>query len=187
MRAEVEYLERGAPALRWALGCLRAGIAERLCATPLLGVPAIRWGIALWVGYLSASVLCNVALVLSHKAPDLGLAALLTHCVQGDDYRALIPLFEAITPLQLAGWVLVCVAYMAAIALAWRRQAASASLLMGASLLNAILWINALREPLFVQAFASSEMISDGLLLTITLLAAWSCWISSRPRDSLMR
>lgn len=43
MQAELESMNDRRSALSWALGCLRAGISERLRAHPLLDNRAIRW------------------------------------------------------------------------------------------------------------------------------------------------
>jgi hypothetical protein len=180
MRAELEYADDGGSAFVWALGCLRSALGERFFAGSLLDIRAIRWALALWLGYQAEDVLCNVALVLTHKAPQLGLKALLGHCAQGEDYQRLIPFLDVTTYWTLGAWTSLAGMYTLVIVLLLRRSARAASLFILTAALNIALWIRELGEPLYVNAFSLNDHLWDGLFYGGTVLLGWVFWTNSR-------
>lgn len=180
MRAELEYAGNRRSALAWALGCLRTGINERFLACSLLDVRAIRWMLALWLGYRAEDSLCDVALVLSHKAPQWGLTALLTHCAQGEDYQRIVPLLDVTTYWTLGAWMLLSGLYLLVVAMLLRRAAQAANLFVLTAALNVALWLRELGEPLYVSAFSLSDLLWDALLYVGTAFLAWTCWTQAR-------
>jgi hypothetical protein len=182
MRAELEWVGDGSSALVWALGCLRTAFGERFLAWSLLDIRAIRWAVALWIGHQAEDDLCNVALVLSHKAPQLGLTALLGRCAQGEDYQRIIPLLDVTTYWTLGAWTLVSGMYILVIALLLRRSSHAANFFILTAALNVALWLRELGEPLYVNAFSRNDHLWDGLLYVGTALLGWICWANNRAR-----
>ena len=182
MRAELEYTGDRRSAFVWALGCLRSGLNERFLAWSLLDIRAIRWMLALWLGYRAEDILCDVALVLSHKAPQLGLAALLTHCAQGEDYQRIIPFLDVTTYWTLGAWMLVSGLYILVVALLLRRAAHAANLFILTAALNVALWLRELGEPLYVSAFSPNDHLWDALMYVGTAVLGWICWTHARRR-----
>jgi hypothetical protein len=185
MRAELRYMSDGRSALFWALGCLGAGMSERFLARSLLDTRAIRWLLSLWLGYRAENGLCDVALVLSYKAPQLGLKGLLGDCAQAEDYQHLIPLLDVTTYWTLAAWLVVSGLYMLAIVSLLRRTSHAAKLFILAATLNVALWLRELGEPLFVGAFSLTDHLCDALLYVGTALLGWFLWANTRKHSSL--
>jgi hypothetical protein len=185
MRAELRYMSDRRSALLWALGCLRAGMSERFLGKSLLDTRTIRWLLSLWLAYRAENDLCDVAFVLSYKAPQLGLKALLGACAQGEDYRRLIPLLDVTTYWTLAAWLAVSGLYMLAIVSLLRRTSHAARLFILAATLGVVLWLRELGEPLFVGAFSLTDHLCDALLYVGTALLAWFLWANSRKHSSL--
>jgi hypothetical protein len=182
MRAELEYAGDRRSAFVWALGCLRTGLNERFLAWSLLEIRAIRWMLALWLGYRAEDILCNVALVLSYKAPQLGLTTLLTGCAQGEDYLRILPLLDKTTYWTLGAWMLVSGLYLVVVAKLLRRAAHAANLFILTAALNVALWLRELGEPLYVSAFSPSDHLWDALLYVGTACLGWICWTHARRR-----
>jgi uncharacterized membrane protein len=180
MQAELEYAADRRSALLWALGCLRTGLNARFLAWSPLDTRAIRWTLALWLGYRAEDTLCDVALVLSYKAPQLGLSAVLTHCVQGEDYRRMIPFLDVTTYWTLGVWTLLSGLYLLVIAMLLRRAAHTADLFILTAALNVALWLRELGEPLYVSAFSPSDHLWDALLYVGTACLGWICWTNAR-------
>ena len=185
MRAELDCVGEGSSAFVWALGCLRTALGERFLAWSLLDVRAIRWALALWLGYQAEDILCDVALVLSYKAPQLGLTALLRRCAQGEDYQRLIPFLDVTTYWTLGAWTLVSGMYLLAVALILRRSSRAANFFILAAALNVALWVRELGEPLYVSAFSLNDHLWDGLLYVGTALLGWICWANRRACSTL--
>lgn len=179
MRAELEYVADRS-AFVWALGCLRTALGERFLATSLLEIRAVRWALALWLGYQATEILCDVALALSYKAPQLGLAALLSHCAQGEDYQRMIPFLDATTYWTLGAWTVVSGLYVLVAAMLLRRATCAATLFILTAALNVALWIRELGEPLYVSTFSPSDHFWDGLLYLGTAFLGWLCWANRR-------
>jgi hypothetical protein len=173
MRAELEWAADRSSAFVWALGCLRTALGERFLASSLLDIRAIRWALALWLGYQAEDALCNVALVLSYKAPELGLTALLRRCAQGEDYQRLIPLLDVTTYWTLGAWTLLSGMYLLVVALLLRRSSRAANFFILTAALNVALWVRELGEPLYVNAFSLNDHLWDGLLYGGTALLGW--------------
>jgi hypothetical protein len=182
MRAELEYAGDRRSAFVWALGCLRTGLNERFLAWSPLEIRAIRWMLALWLGYRAEDILCDVALVLSYKAPQLGLTALLTGCAQGEDYQRIIPLLDITTYWTLGAWMLVSGLYLVVVAMLLQRAAHAANLFILTAALNVALWLRELGEPLYVSAFSPSDHLWDALLYVGTACLGWICWTNARRR-----
>jgi hypothetical protein len=104
MQAELQSMDNRRSAWFWALGCLRAGLSERLRAHTLLDNRAIRWTVALWLVYRAGDLLCNVGFVVAYKYPHWGLQRLFGDCAQDEDYQRLIPFLDSTTYGTLAAW-----------------------------------------------------------------------------------
>jgi hypothetical protein len=185
MKAELQCASDRRSALLWALGCLRVGLSAKLSGRPLLDIRALRWALTGWLAYRTQDCLCDVALVLSYKAPWLGLKGLLGECAQGEDYQLLIPLLNATTYWSLGAWLLVCALQGWVIICLLRRTSYAAYLFGLAASLNVALWIVELSEPLFVQAFSQAELLRDAFMYGGTALLGGFCWVSMRNRSPL--
>ena len=159
---------------------MRAGLSERFLEKSLLDHRAIRWVLSLWLAYRAEDCMCDVALVLSYKVPQWGLQRLLGHCLQGEDYQSLIPLFEATTYGSLGAWLLVSALYVLVIISLLRRTSHASHLFIVAAVLSIVLWIRELGEPLFVGAFSLTDLLLDALLYISTALLGWMCWANMR-------
>jgi hypothetical protein len=182
MRAELECAGNHRSALVWALGCLRTGINERLLACSLFDTRAIRWMLALWLGYRAEDTLCDVALVLSRKAPQLGLTNLLSRCAQGADYQRIVPFLDVTSCWTLGAWMLLSGLYVLVVAMLLRRAAQAANLFILVAALNVALWLRELGEPLYLSAFSLSDHLWDALLYVGTAFLGWICWTHARRR-----
>jgi hypothetical protein len=185
MRAELWYMSDRRSALLWALGCLRAAISERFKAQSLLDIRAIRWLLSFWLACRAENDLCDVALVLSYKVPQLGIKGLLGVCAQGEDYQRLIPLLYVTTYWTLIAWLLVAALYVLAIVSILRRTSHAAKVFILAATLGVALWLRELGEPLFVGAFPLTDHLYDALLYVGTALVGWICWANARKHSSL--
>jgi hypothetical protein len=185
MRAELEWVGDRSSAFVWALGCLRTALGERFLASSVLDIRAIRWTLILWLGYQAEDILCNVAFVLSYKAPQLGLTALLRRCAQSEDYQRLIPFLDVTTYWTLGAWTLLSGMYLLVAALLLRRSSHAANFFIVTAALNLALWVRELGEPLYINAFSMDDQVWDGLLYGGTALVSWVCWANHRASTTL--
>jgi hypothetical protein len=185
MQAELQSMDNRRSAWFWALGCLRAGLSERLRAHTFLDNRAIRWTVALWLMYRAGDLLCNVGFILTYKDPHWGLQRLFGDCAQDKDYQRLIPFLDSTTYGTLGAWLLISAIYALAIGMLLRRTSYATHVFLMAAALNVVCWARELSEPLFVNAFPLSDHLWDALLYGGTLLLGWICWANSRKSLTL--
>jgi hypothetical protein len=161
---------------------LRAGLSERFLEKSLLDHRAIRWMLALWLAYRAEDTACDATLVLSYKNPQWGLQRLLGHCMQGEDYQRLVPLFDATTYGSLGAWLLVSACYVVVMISLLRRTSHAAQLFIAVAALAIVVWVRELGEPLFLDAFSLTDHLFDALLYIGTALLGWMCWANTRRR-----
>jgi len=180
MQAELQSMDDRRSAWSWTLGCLRAGLSERLRAHPLLDNRAIRWTVALWLVYRAGDLLCNAGFILTYKHPHWGLQRLFGDSAQDPDYQRLIPFLDSTTYATLGAWLLISATYALAIGMLLRRTSYATQVFLMAAALNVVCWARELSEPLFVNAFPLSDHLWDAFLCGGTLLLGWVCWANSR-------
>ena len=185
MQAELQSMDDRRSAWFWALGCLRAGISERLRAHPLLDKRAIRWTVALWLVYRAGDLLCNAGFILAYKHPHWGLQKLFGDGGEDKDFQRLIPFLDSTTYGTLGAWLLISATYALAIGMLLRRTSYATHVFLMAAGLNVVCWARELSEPLFVNAFPLSDHLWDALLYGGTLLLGWICWANSRKNLTL--
>jgi hypothetical protein len=67
MREEIDHISDDHEALRWSLGCLRAGYSERIQIMRLLDFWIVRCGLAFWIALQALSGVFDGIFVLSYK------------------------------------------------------------------------------------------------------------------------
>jgi len=180
MQSELGHIKNDHEALRWACGCLRTSALESFRAGTLLDFRLVRWSIALWAMYRATDDLCNTCLVLSYKFPHLWLPPIFAHCVHGDDYQQLIPLFNATAGWEVAVCLLSGALYLLAIVSLLRRSCYAAAFFLPALALNFGLWLYELGKPLYAQLFSLGDFAQEALVYLTTALLSWILWRGAR-------
>jgi len=73
MQHELEYIEPGRDALRWALGCVSTSYAQRLASLNVVQMPALRWLLALFIASWAIADFFAARLLYLKTAGWLGL------------------------------------------------------------------------------------------------------------------
>ena len=186
MRAELHHIDDDDAALRWALGCLRTGFAERCRSSELLDLRLVRWAIVAWILYQLEGNLCSSFLVLSYKLGFLELTQFLSQCGDPQDYHPLVPLLDATRAWEPTVCLSGAVLYLLGIVAVLRRNHAACRFFVPALLADIGLWLYELTKPLFVQASSPGELTHDALVYMVTALLVAGLWQAARPTRRLM-
>jgi hypothetical protein len=186
MRAELYHIGDDGEALRWAIGCLRTGLLQRCRLGALLDLRIVRWFVAACVLYQVEGNLCSSLLVLSYKLRYLNLTQFLSQCGDPQDYRPLIPLFDATRAWEPAVCLLGATFYLLGVVAVLRRSRRAYLLFAPAFLADIGLWLYELTKPLFVQVYSPAEFTHDAVLYAVTALLVTALWQDSRSSRSLV-
>lgn len=122
MRGELEGIEDDGAALRWAMGCLYAGYAERIAAAAFFDTVVMR-ALLLFVITLEAwSNFFATIVTIAYRSGHLGLPETVSGMMPGDDYRPFIPLMNAIPWWVHVLWVSSALFYLGAAGHLFTRQ-----------------------------------------------------------------
>ena len=176
MEHEVRHVEDDREALRWAVGCVRAGYSERIEAMRIVDSWIVRWLLALVIGCNALDTLFAPVLTLAWRSHHLEIAAFLGGFTPGDDYRRFIPLMDA-----LPGWVaaLQCVAAALFLLSAWKllRNRRSAFAPFAAALLLALVtWRIERRIPVYDTLFSPRHLQADYAIFGLLALLGVAIW-----------
>jgi hypothetical protein len=186
MAAELRYIEHDVEALRWAAGCLYAGVLAQLRGATLLDHRPVRWAVALWAGYEAGDNLRTGSLLISYKLHSLGSTSFLARWSTGDEYRLLYPIFDAVSPWEIGLALAAAALYLLAAVLLLRRHFYAARAFMLALGICGTLWLYELSKPVYFEAFSLRDHLHDALLYGFTGVLAWTVWMRVRTARSSM-
>lgn len=184
MTAELRYIEHDVEALRWAAGCLYAGVLAQLRGATLLDHRPVRWAVALWAGYEAEDNLRTGAMLISYKLQSLGSTSLLARWCTGDEYRPLYPIFEAVSVWEIVLGLVAAALYLLTAVLLFRRHLGAARAFVLALGICGGLWLFELSKPVYFEAFPLRDHLHDAVLYGFTGLLAWTVWIRARTARS---
>jgi hypothetical protein len=176
MRQEVDSIDDDGAALRWALGCVRAGLEENMQHTRLLDISLVRWGIAVWAGLEACSNFFDACIVFAVKYQLWHAAKFLGGFTPGGDYRRIIALATATPALAPIFSVTAGVLYLIASVQLLRRDARAAVVFSKALMFSVVSWLVLLRQPLTWQAFSAEHIRRDAMLFALTAVFAVTLW-----------
>jgi hypothetical protein len=115
MQNELEVIDDDQEALRWAMGCVKAGYWER--SNAMLQTWYARAALACVIALLALREFFAPLLIFSYRMKYWELAHFLGLRTAGDDYRRLIPVMDATPSWLPVLWVAAGLLYLVAI---WR-------------------------------------------------------------------
>jgi hypothetical protein len=184
MAAELRYIEHDVEALRWAAGCLYAGVLAKWRGATLLDHRSVRWAVALWAAYEAEDNLCTGSMLISYKLHSLGLTSFLARWSTGDGYRLLYPVFDAVSVWEIGLGLAAAALYLLAAVLLLRRHSHAARAFMLALGICGALWLYELSKPVYFEAFSLRDHLHDALLYGFTGVLAWTVWKGARTAQS---
>ena len=188
MRMEVQHIDDDDEALRWALGSMRAGFAERLRATRAHKILTFRSFAVLWIVMFVFSSAFNVSIALATRLRFRGVASALGWLLDGFRYDRFVSFADAMPVglFLLMGMVVMLFAVSLVQSLR-RRPAAFAAFCSGVGL-SLIAWLYQLGIPTYMQAISPQHRWRIGVCFVLT--AGVLCALRFRgavPNASLQR
>jgi hypothetical protein len=184
MRAEVQHIDDDGAALVWALGSMRAGIAERLRALRMHRMPSLHALGVLWIVMLIGSSAFNVSIAVATRLRLQGVASALGRLLEGFRYDRFVPFADAMPTGLFVLMGLVVVLFAVSLSLSLRRRPAAFSAFCSAVGLSFVAWLYQLGIPAYVQAMSLQHRWRIGIcfLLTAAVLAALRlCAVVPKP------
>lgn len=178
MQNEVDAIEDDRDALRWAIGCVKAGYWER--SNAMLQTGYARAGLACLIVLLAIREFFAPLLIWAYRMQYWGLAHFLGLRTAGDDYRRLIPVMDATPSWLPVLWVASGLLYLVALWRMLRRAQGSTALFFVATGFD-----------LFGIAVVRSIQASTGVVITpnpivrsagvvLTLVVGFLLWRTTR-------
>lgn len=188
MRAEARHIDDDREALRWAIGGLYAGCAERFRALAARKVFSIHSLAVLWIIMFMVSGLFNVGIVLATRLRYEGMASAMGSVMQGFRYNQFVPLADAIPIGLFVLMALAVVLFAVSLALSLRRRPAAFGAFCTAVGLSLGIWLYELGIPAYLQAMSTQHLWRNGIcfVLTAGVLSA-ARFSGAIPRRSVQR
>jgi hypothetical protein len=188
MRAEAQHIDDDREALRFAIGGLYAGYAERLRMFAARKAFSMHSLAVLWIIMFMVSGVFNVGIVLATRLRYEGIASAMGTVMQGFRYHQFVTLADAI-PVELFVLMALAVALFAAsLALSLRRRPAAFATFCSAAGLSLGIWLYELGIPAYLQAMSAQHLWRNGICFVLTagvLIAAR--FSAATPRRPLQR
>lgn len=192
MREEVLHISDANAAVRWAVGCVGAGIKERIRSMNPMTLRWFRWGASGWLALQALSGLFDGIFVLCYKFQYLfnyrlqrvGIMEFLGQRTEGDDYRRFVPLMNATGIWEPLVALLASALYLAAITQVLRRKAHAFSFFLGALALSIGPWLYSLSKAEVLQTFSLHHLVRDGVIYGLTAVLGVAIWRDANSRVS---
>lgn len=174
MRTEAQHIEDDREALGWALGCVRAGAAERFRAVRARKTFSAHSLGILWIVIFIVSSAFNVSIALAARLGYQRTAATMGWWLKGFQYDRYVPLANAmpIGLFMLMG--LVVILFTLSLYLSLRNRPAAYTAFCCAAGLSLAAWLYQLGIPAYMQAISPQHRWRIGIcfVLTAAVLAA---------------
>lgn len=169
MHAEVWLIDDDKEALRWAIGSVRAGLAERLRTWRLRRLYSARSAGIVWIMIFIVSSAFNVGIALAARLGWERTASTLGWWLKGFQYDRFVPLALAmpITLFALMGTVVA--AFCLSLYLSLRKRRAAFQAFCCAIGLSFGAWLYQLGIPAYVQAISAPHRWRSGLCFVLTV------------------
>jgi hypothetical protein len=185
MRAEAQHIENDREALRFAIGGLYAGYAERLRMFAARKVFSIHSLAVLWIIMFMVSGIFNVGIVLATRLRYESIASTMGAVMQGFRYHQFVILADAIPVGLFVLMVLAVVLFAASLTLSLRRRPAAFGAFCSAVGLSLGIWLYELGIPAYLHATSTQHLWRNGICFVLTagvlIAARFSAAIPSRP------
>jgi hypothetical protein len=188
MRSEVEHIEDDREALSWALGSVRAGLAERMRLWRTRGpVSAHALGIV-WIVIFIVSSAFNVSIALAARMGYQRAASALGWWMKGFQYDRFVPLAKAMPAGLFALMALVVMLFTLSLYLSLRNRPAAFAAFCSALGLSLAAWLYQLGIPAYMQAISLQHRWRIGICFVLTAAVLSALRFGSRaPNPSLHR
>ena len=176
MRIEARHIDDDREALRWALGSLYAGYAERLRAMRAHKMLSAHSLAVLWIIMFMVSSAFNFGIALAARLRYQGVTSALGSLIAGFRYNRFVPLADAMPRGLLALMGMIVVLFTVALCLSLRRRPAAFAAFCCAVGLSLGAWLYELGIPAYVQAMSPQHLWRIGICFVLTagvLRAAW--------------
>ena len=197
MCQETEAIEDGGASLRWALGCVYAGYAERIEAMAIVDTVAVRGLLVFFIALQVSSCFFATVITVAYKTGHMGTVRAMAGQMPGDDYHPVIPLMNAIPWWVHALWVSAGILYLfaAGFLFTWRRGiafpvfTAGFGLTMIAKLSSIVVIADAGLQPVVARSGTAIgrmiQAIPEFILPLAIILVLWLMW-RTRPSTGLL-
>jgi hypothetical protein len=188
MRAEAQHIEDDRETLRFAIGGLYAGYAERLRMFAACKIFSIHSLAVLWITMFMVSGIFNVGIVLATRLRYEGIAFAMGSVMQGFRYHQFVTLADAI-PVGLFVLMALAVALFAAsLTLSLRRRPAAFGTFCSAAGLSLGIWLYELGIPAYLQAMSTQHLWRNGICYVLTAGVLGAARFSAAiPRQPVQR
>jgi hypothetical protein len=189
MRAEAQHIHDDREALRWAIGGLYAGYAERLRMIAAREVISTHSLVVLWIIMFMVSGIFNVGIVLATRLRYESMAHAMGSVMQGFRYDQFVALADAIPIMLFVLMALALVLFAVSLALSLRRRPAAFGAFCSAVGLSLGIWLYELGIPAYLQAMSTQHLWRNGICFALTAgvlsAARLSAAIRRRPVQRL--
>jgi hypothetical protein len=189
MRAEAQHIEDDREALRFAIGSLYAGYAERLRTIAARKVFSIHSLAVLWIIMFIVSGIFNVGIVLATRLRYEGIASAMGSVMQGFRYHQFVTLADAMPVGLFVLMASAVVLFAASLTLSLRRRPGAFGVFCSAAGLSLGIWLYELGIPAYLQAMSTQHLWRNGICFVLTAgvlsAARFSAAMSRRPVQRL--
>jgi hypothetical protein len=168
MRMEARHIDDDTEALRWALGSMRAGFAERLRATRAHKILTVRSLAMLWTVMFVCSSAFNVGIALATRLRFQGTASAMGWLLDGFRYDRFVPFADAMPVGLFVLMGLVVVLFSVSLTLSLRRRPAAFAAFCSAVTLSLVAWLYQLGIPAYMQALSPQHRWRIGVCFVLT-------------------
>lgn len=168
MCAETQHIDDEREALKWALGSMRAALAERLRAARAQRMPTIQSLAVLWIVMFILSSAFNVSIALATRLRFERMASAMGRLIDGFHYDRFVPLADAMPTGLYVLMGLVVVLFAVSLSLSLRRSSATFAVFCSAVGLSLGAWLYQLGIPAYVQAMSSQHRLRSGICFVLT-------------------
>jgi hypothetical protein len=169
MRVEAQHIDDDGVALKWALGSMRAGFAERLRTMRVHKMLTLRALAVLWIAMFVFSSAFNVCIALAARLRLQSMACAMGWLLlDGFRYDRFVPFADAMPAGLFVLMGLVVVLFAVSLTLSLRRRPAAFAAFCGAVGLSLVAWLYQLGIPAYMQALSPQHRWRIGACFVLT-------------------
>jgi hypothetical protein len=168
MRNEAQSIEDDREALHWAMGGVRAGMAERLTAWRTRGILSTHALGILWIGIFIVSSAFNVSIALAARMGNQRVASALGWWMKGFEYDRFVPLADAMPPGLFVLMGLVVALFTVSLYLSVRNRPTAFAAFCSALVLSLAVWLYELGIPAYMHAIPAQHRWRIGICFVLT-------------------
>jgi hypothetical protein len=184
MHAEVQLIENDREALKWAVGSVHAGLAERLRVWQLRRLLSARSAGILWIVIFIVSSAFNVSIALAARLGWERMASTLGWWLRGFQYDRFVPLARAMPIGLFALMGAVVAAFCISLYLSLRKSRRAFAAFCAALGLSLAAWLCQLGIPAYAQAISAPHRWRSGMCFVLTIGVLSALWRGSGARSS---